>query len=164
MEKENKQIELRSEKVRNIIGQIPSVLLQYGITIIGLSLLVLLGVSSFIPYQPSINTDISVTQWQDGSLHFSAVIPQNAVKKQEYLAEVLTDPSSDLPLPARFQIKNISDTVQFSGSKAWCAATLIPMENVSEIIRLESTVVIPAKVMLKKKSVLLWVLEKSKGV
>lgn len=53
MERDKRQMELRSEKVRNIIGQVPPALLRYGIAIIGLSLLVLLGVSAFIPYQPT---------------------------------------------------------------------------------------------------------------
>lgn len=33
-EKRNNNIELRSEKVRNLVGQIPPALLQYGIMII----------------------------------------------------------------------------------------------------------------------------------
>ena len=35
---ERKPIELRSEKVRSIIGQIPPVLLRYGTVIIGVTL------------------------------------------------------------------------------------------------------------------------------
>ena len=39
---QNRQIEIRSEKVRNIIGQVPPVLLRYGIYTITLSLLILI--------------------------------------------------------------------------------------------------------------------------
>ena len=53
MEKqENKQersFELRSEKVRSIVGQIPSSLVRYGITAIGAILLFLLAVAYFLP-------------------------------------------------------------------------------------------------------------------
>ena len=52
MEKqENKQewsFELRSEKVRSIVGQIPSSLVRYGITAIGAVLLCLLAVAYFL--------------------------------------------------------------------------------------------------------------------
>jgi len=51
-EKEN--IELRSEKVRSIIGQVPPVLLRYGIVLIGAVLLLLVGIAAFIPYRESL--------------------------------------------------------------------------------------------------------------
>ena len=54
MEEEKKQersFELRSEKVRSIVGQIPSSLVRYGITAIGLVLLCLFAVAYFLPYK-----------------------------------------------------------------------------------------------------------------
>lgn len=51
---EKKNIELRSEKVRNIIGQVPSVLLRYGMALIGVVLLLLVGIAAFIPYQENL--------------------------------------------------------------------------------------------------------------
>ena len=54
MEEEKKQersFELRSEKVRSIVGQIPSSLVRYGITAIGAVLLCLLAVAYFLPYE-----------------------------------------------------------------------------------------------------------------
>ena len=47
---ERQPIELRSEKVRNIIGQIPPVLLRYGTVIIGVTLAALCMLSMYIPY------------------------------------------------------------------------------------------------------------------
>lgn len=46
----NKGIELRSEKVRNIIGKIPPRLLRTGIAIISLIILITLVIAYFIPY------------------------------------------------------------------------------------------------------------------
>ena len=73
MEAEKKQersFELRSEKVRSIVGQMPSPLVRYGITAIGLVLLCLLAVACFLPYRqatvhetpasPADSTDITV--------------------------------------------------------------------------------------------------------
>ena len=45
-----KPIELRSEKVRSIIGQIPPALVRYGTIIIGLALASLFGVAALLPY------------------------------------------------------------------------------------------------------------------
>lgn len=49
--KQIKNFELRSEKVRSIVGQVPPILLRYGITIIGIILLILLGISYYLPYK-----------------------------------------------------------------------------------------------------------------
>lgn len=43
--------ELRSEKVCSIVGQIPSSLVRYGITAIGVALLCLLVLAYYIPYK-----------------------------------------------------------------------------------------------------------------
>ena len=54
MEEEKKQersFELRSEKVRSIVGQIPSSLVRYGITTIGTVLLCLFAVAYYLPYK-----------------------------------------------------------------------------------------------------------------
>lgn len=44
-------IELRSEKVRSIVGQIPSSLIHYGTTIIALVLLCVFSIAYFLPYK-----------------------------------------------------------------------------------------------------------------
>lgn len=50
-EQQERSFELRSEKVRSIVGQIPSSLVRYGITAIGAVLLCLLAVAYFLPYK-----------------------------------------------------------------------------------------------------------------
>ena len=54
MEKTKRQersFELRSEKVRSIVGQIPSSLIRYGITTIGVVLSFLFTIAYFLPYK-----------------------------------------------------------------------------------------------------------------
>jgi|GEM_PF-1377692 len=60
MEKKDRSIELRSEKVRNIIGQIPPVLIRSGTLIICVVLLVLLAISAFIPYRETISIQVKI--------------------------------------------------------------------------------------------------------
>ncbi len=48
---EEKNIGLRSEKVRNVVGRIPPAVDRYGIMVIGLVLTVLMLVSMLIPYK-----------------------------------------------------------------------------------------------------------------
>ena len=49
--KQDHNFEIRSEKVRSIVGQIPHSLIRYGITIIGIVLLCLLGITYLLPYK-----------------------------------------------------------------------------------------------------------------
>ena len=62
------KIELRSEKVRHIIGEIPSGIVRYGITIITIVLLVLLVGAYFIPYPETISAKIEMTDRQQGTV------------------------------------------------------------------------------------------------
>lgn len=51
---ENNNIELRSKKVRNVVGQMPSLLQRTGIGIIAGVLLVLILISAFLPYKETL--------------------------------------------------------------------------------------------------------------
>lgn len=148
METNNRQIELRSEKVRNIIGQVPPVLLRYGIMIIGCAILVLIGVSAFIPYQPGIDVEITVIQSDNGTLQYSTRIPRSTMKNRAKFTEVTLISSSDMPLPSRFRIEEISENVQLSGQEVWQSATLIPIDNISENILLDKPVTVQGKILL----------------
>jgi hypothetical protein len=137
MSQGNKIIELRSEKVRNIVGQAPPVLLRYGISIIGLSLFILLVLAAFIPYQPTIKTAITVRQDTLGVLHYSADIPGKSIQEQAQFTCILIDSASDLSLPNAFQIESISDTAQLSENRLWYAAVLSPMSVTPRTLKLK---------------------------
>ena len=156
---EKRQVELRSEKVRNIIGQVPPGLLRYGIMIIGGALLILVGVSAFIPYQPGIDTEITVSQDRNGLLSYTATIPQDAMKNAVF-TEVIAGTAQELSLPAIYRIENISDSVTVTGKKAWRTLVLIPQSPVSTPLQLEKPVKLSGKVLQNKQSVMMWVVGK----
>ena len=62
------KIELRSEKVRHIIGEIPSRIVRYGITIITIVILGLLTGAYFIPYPETISAKVQMTNAHQGSI------------------------------------------------------------------------------------------------
>ena len=74
--KEERPIELRSEKVRNIIGRMPSALIRYGTMIIGAALLMLCVVSAFIPYRETVPVTITIKQ-TDSGLQGLALVPKD---------------------------------------------------------------------------------------
>ncbi len=69
------KIELRSEKVRHIIGEIPSGIVRYGITIITIVILGLLVGAYFIPYPETISAKVQMTDACQGTI----VIPYKYV-------------------------------------------------------------------------------------
>ncbi|WP_373801478.1 hypothetical protein [Bacteroides heparinolyticus] len=119
-------VELRSEKVRNIIGRIPSALVRYGTIIIGLSLLMLLIVSAFIPYRETVPVKISVES--DGGVYGKAVLSKERLVKVKAGNRVsIDDPLIGYmeatvigilpePLPGDGAMREI--TVAFSGQPA----------------------------------------------
>ena len=62
------KIELRSEKVRHIIGEIPLRIVRYGITIITIVILGLLVGAYFIPYPETISAKVQMTNAYQGAI------------------------------------------------------------------------------------------------
>ena len=62
------KIELRSEKVRHIIGEIPSKIVCYGIMIITIVILGLLAGAYFIPYPETISAKVQMTNARQGTI------------------------------------------------------------------------------------------------
>lgn len=60
------KIELRSEKVRTIIGEIPSWVVRYGIIVITIVISGLLAAAYFIPYPETIDAKIMIKMRRRG--------------------------------------------------------------------------------------------------
>ena len=78
---ENKDIELRSEQVRKIIGQIPPVLIRSGIGVIGVIVALLLAVAAFVPYPETTETDITLTSIREKQVIATGELPYVALRK-----------------------------------------------------------------------------------
>jgi len=87
-EKDN--IELRSEKVRNLIGQIPPVIIRAGISVIFIIILVLLIGSWFFKFEYTIKTIATINQNND-LLVIKLKIPANEISKIKTGQKVILD-------------------------------------------------------------------------
>lgn len=72
-------IELRSEKTRQIIGMVPSGIVRYGTLIITVIITVLLAVSYFVPYPENLQANATVVVDADGKLNVCAYIPYSHI-------------------------------------------------------------------------------------
>lgn len=68
MEKQDKEIELRSEKVREIIGQIPPIIIRIGISILFVVIAILLLGSIFFDYEYVIKSKAIIKQENDSTI------------------------------------------------------------------------------------------------
>ncbi|MCS3062278.1 biotin/lipoyl-binding protein [Parabacteroides distasonis] len=81
MENERKDIELRSEEVQEVMGQIPAWIVRWGITLLFLVVVALLVGSCFFKYPDVITADMTLT----GQHPATAVVTRAAGKIQELL-------------------------------------------------------------------------------
>jgi hypothetical protein len=78
----NENIELRSEKVRNIIGIIPPIIIRYGIGIIISVLILLISAAFFIPYPKNLNIDIIIlSDKKSYNFYAEAYIPYSVISQ-----------------------------------------------------------------------------------
>lgn len=72
---EHKDIELRSEQVRRIIGQVPPVLVRSGIGIIAAIVALLLAVAAFVPYPETAEAGITLASVREGQAIATGELP-----------------------------------------------------------------------------------------
>lgn len=74
-------IELRSEQVRKIIGQIPPALIRCGISIIGLIVAVLLAATALVPYPETIESDITLSNINGNQALAAGELPYSYISR-----------------------------------------------------------------------------------
>lgn len=155
-QEQEKKIELRSEKVRNIIGRMPPVLVRYGTVMIVAALLVLAGIAAFVPYQPKISIEIIASQDEKGKVHYTARIPRRAMAQRDNFALIAGQPPVEGPMPVRFIFHDFSDTLHVSHSGGWHEVEIYPIDTNAQAIKIPTPFTFPAKIELKKTTFLKW--------
>lgn len=74
-------IEIRSENVRKIIGQIPPKIIRSGITVIGLIILLLLTAVAFIPYPETLKAEVTVENYNNIYINVKGTLPYSSVNQ-----------------------------------------------------------------------------------
>jgi hypothetical protein len=118
MVKETDNIELRSEKVRNIIGQIPPRIIRIGITLISIIILVILTGTYFFEYEYTIKTTATIEHKND-TITIIVKIPANEILKvkQGHIVVINFDTIPNLYNEnLRIVIQNIPDKIEISKS------------------------------------------------
>lgn len=80
MSEQNNNIELRSEKVRNIIGQIPSRIVRIGISVIFIVVFSLLVGAYLFKFNRTIDLQV-ILYPENNKVHFSIEVPKDKMKR-----------------------------------------------------------------------------------
>lgn len=139
---------------------VPPVLLRYGISAITLSLLILIFIASIIPYQPTKDTTITVTESADGVLHYTANIPYKTVDRQAKAVVIRNLFADKLPLPAVFRIDSVADSTYIAADSIWQVAYISPIEETAHDIELLRPLTLPASIVFPSQSLLSWLIGK----
>lgn len=143
---DNKKIELRSEKVLKIIGQVPPGLLRYGTTVIGLALCMLVAAAAFIPYQPKKPIGIVAAQDEKGKIHYTARIPQRAMAQRADFMFITSHLPVEGPMPVHFIFHDVQDTLHVSNSGGWYEVEIYPIDTDTQAIKISTPINFPAKI------------------
>lgn len=115
-ERPERSYELRSEKVRSIVGQIPSSLVRYGIAIIGIVLVVLFVVAYFLPYKKVYSGQTVIysipTNYQKDSidLELKLLFEVDRPKTSSYHSDIVFGSSQDLISGKLIELNSLRDT------------------------------------------------------
>lgn len=124
-------IELRSEKVRNLIGQIPPFIIRAGITVILFIILILLIGSWFFKFEYTIKTTAIIAQ-NNNSLIIQLKIPANEISKIKTGQKVILDFNN---IPNLYnekmvtQIQSVPDILEITGDGGFYNAEIFLQET-----------------------------------
>lgn len=83
-----KNIELRSEKVRSIVGQVPPALVRYGSLLVLLVLLILLGIAHMLPYRQIVEGEAIVRTMPQPSSHPDTLLLHVDLRWSQSVADI----------------------------------------------------------------------------
>ena len=120
------------------------------------------GIAAFVPYQPKISIGITATQDEEGTVHYTARIPQGAMAQRDDFAFIAGHPPVEGPMPVRFIFQDVPDTLHVSRSGGWYEVEVYPVDTDAQAIRVETPFTFPAKIELRYTTFLKWATEKGK--
>jgi len=133
MKNKDENIELRSDKVRSIIGQIPPWIIRSGISVILLVIVALLVGSYYFKYPYTITTTVEFSKINNSFVGI-VKIPANEVSKIEKGQEVeiyLEEVKNLNGLRFKSKVKDISDKVTISNKSGFYTAEISEIENLN---------------------------------
>ncbi len=152
-------IELRSEKVRNIIGQIPPGIVRLGISIIFVIIVGIIAFAYFIKFENILHVRAFVQQEED-DLIVLLEIPTNQIKKinpgQKVTLQFNSLPDTHGPKTIRTGLAGIDSTVNLCNKSSYYSGKIVlSRKNINfSKITIREEISIEAKIYLGKTNLI----------
>lgn len=148
------RIELRSEKIRHIIGAMPPWILRYGIAIVCTVVAILVGTTAFIPYPETIEAEAIIGNTQGNERIATAFVNYNEISKVSMGMEILLHPegyTSDPQYTLTGKISAIDrHVIDNAGTRSFtCHIVLCNNEILQEGMYAQATIITSNKSLLK---------------
>ncbi len=148
-----RNIELRSEKVRSIIGKIPPTLLRVGITIITIVIIVILTLMYYIPYPQTTNLDVVTAKNNQEYIAKGSILIKDAKSiKIGQKADVLL-----FSLKGDYSLKGVVNNITESNGNAYVEILITASNNKD---RLSALPLGRATILISNTSILKRILQK----
>ncbi|ALO14877.1 hypothetical protein L21SP5_01222 [Salinivirga cyanobacteriivorans] len=115
-------IQLRSRKVREIIGKIPPYMVRVGTSVIFFILVMLFLLVYFLPYKTSYTGSAVFIKNEKKVAVFGVLIPENSKNDIKLPLDVYLFPDSK-SIKFSAQLTKITDSILINNGKAWYQAT-----------------------------------------
>ena len=147
------RIELRSEKIRHIIGAMPPWILRYGIAIVCTVVAILVGTTAFIPYPETIEVEVIIGNTQDNKRIATAFVNYNEISKVSTGMEIFLYPegyTSDPQYSLTGEISAIDrHVIDNAGTRTFtCHIILSNNEILQEGMHTQATLILSDKSLL----------------
>lgn len=116
MSENNNNIELRSEKVRNVIGQIPSRIIRIGIAVIFIVFMALFAGAYFIKFDRTIDSTAKLSN-ENNNIHYVIRIPYNKLKFVKPGQKLMVTVHNDHSFTTTIQ--NIDSTLHLNNKQSY---------------------------------------------
>ena len=159
-EKEGLNIQIRGERARNIIGQVPPLIVKNGITVMFLVFVSIIISSSFFKLQPNLTVDAVIYGKDENSISY-VLIPHKILYYENPYIRVSINPNlTSLYIDG---IIDLDKKIEFIDNKGIHWKVSVSMNSYfsdSTNVFLEGQVMAKCKIKLKKTSVLDWLISK----
>ncbi|MEI7597200.1 MAG: hypothetical protein WCK02_15740 [Bacteroidota bacterium] len=162
MELQKSTIELRSEKVNNIIGQIPPMVVRIGISFLSVVLMLIIFTSTLVEHNTIVDVTAEISEDESKIIFNASDLSQI---KNGLIVEIDLNQIYKVNCPLlRLEIQSVEKTITISSVNSFCKASISQSKVLfflkSHNLKIKDKVQIPCKITIKKESLFGWIFHK----
>jgi len=160
MEKQIENLELRSERVRNIIGQVPPKLVRYGTILVTFIIVLLFLAAYFIPYPETLTNKGHITVTPNQT-YVQVLVPYKYINSIQQGMEVIVTIESNVNSKSQLIVSSIDRHIQnINGTHYFLVYIGIENSNLNSTEHLQNGMNASASFLLSDKTIWQYIIRK----